>query len=131
MGKLMCDALPSKFFENAPGALHRTITLLISSLILLVPCAVNGWPFVFPVSIDVYDRFSYDGPQPRNHYFLAISHMFFDRVPRLKSAYCCLFVGCGGRLFAADRRRLVDRYSALGSLCSSSSNGRWACICFQ
>jgi hypothetical protein len=32
----MCDALPSKFFENTPGALHRTLALLISSLILLV-----------------------------------------------------------------------------------------------
>jgi len=68
----MCDALPSKFFENAPGALHRApLTLLISSLILLVPCAVNGWPFVFP------DSMEYLSGEPliyRSYYYQVIAH---------------------------------------------------------
>src|SRR5262249_7410058 len=71
MGKLMCDALPSKFFANAPRALHRTLTLLISSLIVLRRCAVNVWPFVFP------DSMEYLSGEPliyRSYYYQVITH---------------------------------------------------------
>jgi hypothetical protein len=60
-----------RFPKRLPAAFQRTIALLVSSFILLIPCAVNGWPFVFP------DSMEYLSAEPivyRSYYYQMLAH---------------------------------------------------------